>query len=159
MNHGDRTLVECGAPIALGVLLFTWACSREPTTRPASSVLTRIAPAKAPSAAHAPPSVVATKLDRASATHLLNRFAFGPSPHDLQQVMELGAQAWFAVQLEPDKLSDVGGDQALAPYKDVLAPPAEIPKRFAKYDMLAEDDGEEVALGARINRDTDFSRV
>ena len=42
--------------------------------------------------------------DPASVLHVLNRFAFGPAPGDLERVARMGVPAWIAEQLHPDRL-------------------------------------------------------
>ena len=43
--------------------------------------------------------------DRAEALHVLNRLAFGPAPGDLDRVTRMGASAWIAEQLHPERLA------------------------------------------------------
>jgi uncharacterized protein (DUF1800 family) len=47
----------------------------------------------------------ATALDQAEALHVLNRLAFGPAPGDLDRVTRMGASAWIAEQLHPERLA------------------------------------------------------
>ena len=42
---------------------------------------------------------------QADALHVLNRFAFGPAPGDLERVAQSGPQAWIAEQLQPDRIA------------------------------------------------------
>ena len=42
---------------------------------------------------------------QAEALHVLDRFAFGPAPGDLERVARLGASAWVAEQLHPERLA------------------------------------------------------
>ena len=53
------------------------------------------------------PSLAATDADaaQAEALHVLDRFAFGPAPGDLERVTRLGAGAWVAEQLQPERLA------------------------------------------------------
>ena len=39
------------------------------------------------------------------ALHVLNRLAFGPAPGDLERVARMGAPAWIAEQLQPERLA------------------------------------------------------
>jgi uncharacterized protein (DUF1800 family) len=41
---------------------------------------------------------------RVEALHVLNRLAFGPAPGDLDRVTRMGASAWIAEQLHPERL-------------------------------------------------------
>jgi uncharacterized protein (DUF1800 family) len=41
---------------------------------------------------------------QAAALHVLNRLAFGPAPGDLDRVTRMGAPAWIAEQLHPERL-------------------------------------------------------
>ena len=41
---------------------------------------------------------------QAEALHVLNRFAFGPAPGELDRVAQMGARAWVAEQLHPERL-------------------------------------------------------
>ena len=42
---------------------------------------------------------------QAQALHVLNRLAFGPAPGDLERVTRMGASAWIAEQLHPERLA------------------------------------------------------
>jgi uncharacterized protein (DUF1800 family) len=42
---------------------------------------------------------------QADALHVLNRLAFGPAPGDLERVTRMGAHAWIAEQLQPERLA------------------------------------------------------
>ncbi|MFL6682218.1 MAG: DUF1800 domain-containing protein [Burkholderiaceae bacterium] len=42
---------------------------------------------------------------QAEALHVLDRFAFGPAPGDLERVTRMGAGAWVAEQLQPGRLA------------------------------------------------------
>jgi len=42
---------------------------------------------------------------QAAALHVLDRFAFGPAPGDLERVTRMGARAWVAEQLQPERLA------------------------------------------------------
>lgn len=42
---------------------------------------------------------------QAEALHVLNRLAFGPTPGDLDRVTRMGAPAWIAEQLHPERLA------------------------------------------------------
>jgi uncharacterized protein (DUF1800 family) len=42
---------------------------------------------------------------QAEALHVLDRFAFGPAPGELERVTRMGAGAWIAEQLQPERLA------------------------------------------------------
>ena len=42
---------------------------------------------------------------QAEALHVLDRFAFGPAPGELERVTRMGAGAWVAEQLQPERLA------------------------------------------------------
>ena len=42
---------------------------------------------------------------QAEALHVLDRFAFGPAPGELERVTRMGARAWVAEQLQPERLA------------------------------------------------------
>jgi len=43
--------------------------------------------------------------DPSEALHVLNRLAFGPAPGDLERVTRMGASAWIAEQMQPERLA------------------------------------------------------
>jgi len=47
---------------------------------------------------------------------LLDRFTFGPRPGDVDRVMAMGADKWFAQQLNPDTIKDPALDRRLADF-------------------------------------------
>ena len=75
---------------------------------PASSLLTRRGALAAGVAALAwRPAFAAPEagVGQADALHVLNRLAFGPAPGDLERVTRMGAHAWIAEQLQPERLA------------------------------------------------------
>ena len=50
-------------------------------------------------------AVADTDAAQAEALHVLDRFAFGPAPGDLGRVTRMGADAWVAEQLAPERLA------------------------------------------------------
>ena len=50
-------------------------------------------------------AVVSSDAGQAEALHALNRLAFGPAPGDLERVTRMGAPAWIAEQLQPERLA------------------------------------------------------
>ena len=51
------------------------------------------------------PTFAADSAGQAEALHVLNRLAFGPAPGDLDRVTRMGAPAWIAEQLHPERLA------------------------------------------------------
>ena len=64
--------------------------------------------------------------------HLLNRFAFGPRPGDIDAILEQGTRVWFEHQLRADELPDPRAERAVSPYRRALAPPDRLPDLFTK---------------------------
>ena len=80
-----------------------------PMTLPTPPLLTRRgALAAAVSALAWRPAFAAVDVagaEQADALHVLNRLAFGPAPGDLERVAGMGASAWIAEQLHPERLA------------------------------------------------------
>ena len=51
------------------------------------------------------PAFAADAGGQPEALHVLNRLAFGPAPGDLERVTRMGASAWIAEQLDPERLA------------------------------------------------------
>lgn len=64
--------------------------------------------------------------------HLLDRFAFGPRPGEIDAILEQGTHAWFEHQLRAAELPDPKAERAIFPYRRALAPPDRLPDLFAK---------------------------
>ncbi|MEL6613240.1 MAG: DUF1800 family protein [Bacteroidota bacterium] len=87
--------------MVLHVLVLFWmllagsACS-QPTERAGASP-------SMPTAMQASrmPYIEAGLTEREAAAHLLNRFAYGPRPGDVDAMVNQGLDAWFAAQLDP----------------------------------------------------------
>jgi uncharacterized protein (DUF1800 family) len=70
-----------------------------------------------PPAAPVAKAAVEVPLDaRERAQQMLNRFTYGPRPGDLERVLAMGADAWFAQQLNPDAIPDGALDKRLKDY-------------------------------------------
>ncbi len=77
-----------------------------------------------------PPSATT---DASLALHVLNRFAYGPRPGDIEAVMRMGADTWLEHQLEPERLTQSATLQAALSERTVLTQPhAPTLARFAK---------------------------
>jgi uncharacterized protein (DUF1800 family) len=62
--------------------------------------------------------------------HVLNRFAFGARPGDIERVRQMGLDRWFEQQLYPDKIDDAATDAKLAPLTTLTMRNDEL---FAKF--------------------------
>ena len=77
----------------------------------------------------------------ADAAHLLARLTFGARPGQPAQLAKTGLAAWLDVQLRPASIADPAGDAALAPFRDALAPPADLEDAAqAEAAAMASDD-------------------
>ncbi len=61
----------------------------------------------------------------AAARHLLNRFAFGPRPGEVERVARLGPERWLSEQLAGPEESPLL-EAALVPHRSAFAPPAQL---------------------------------
>ena len=78
------------------------------------------------------------------AIHVLNRFAFGPRPGDVDQVTAMGADKWFEEQLRPDQIDDSGLEARLAPLRTLKMNTREMVDNFPPPQVLkAIADGRE----------------
>lgn len=68
--------------------------------------------------------------DESAARHVLDRFAFGPTPAQVEQLVHDGVKPWFLHQLEPAKGPDPALEAALTPYRGALEPPRALIERF-----------------------------
>lgn len=107
----------------------------------AAVVACRSAPvATTPARVLAPPSVAVRTLERHSTTHedpapspaaladarhLLNRFAFGPRPGEVERVARLGSERWLAEQLAGPEESPLL-EAALVPHRSAFVDPAQL---------------------------------
>src|SRR5262245_12877182 len=62
--------------------------------------------------------------------HVLNRLAFGPRPGDAAKVREMGLDRWIELQLQPDRIDDVGMVALLARYPSLSAKTEDIVSDF-----------------------------
>ena len=83
------------------------------------------------------------------AAHLLARLTFGAKPGQAEAVAKTGLAAWLDTQLHPDKIVDAAGVAALAPFRDALAPPADledaIQQELADNDMVGDKKAKNMA--------------
>src|SRR5271163_4265571 len=85
---------------------------------------------------HAPAATEAPLTEREKAAQMLNRFAFGPRPGDLDAVMKLGAENWFEQQLNPDSIPDAILDQRLQDYPALQLNAAQTASNFPTNQIL-----------------------
>jgi uncharacterized protein (DUF1800 family) len=76
--------------------------------------------------------------DRERAAQLLNRFTFGPRPGDLDAVLKLGPDAWFAQQLNPASIPDPALDKRLNDYPALKLNSSQIVVDFPTNQVLRE---------------------
>ncbi len=70
------------------------------------------------------------------AVHVLNRFAFGPRPGDVDRVTSIGADKWFEEQLQPGKIDDSGLEARLAPLRTLRMDSREMVENFPPQQVL-----------------------
>ncbi|HEY3998030.1 MAG TPA: DUF1800 domain-containing protein, partial [Candidatus Xenobia bacterium] len=85
--------------------------------------------------------------DRQKTLHLLNRFAFGPRPTDLDRVMAMGRDRWFHTQLYPDQINDSTAEQRLTQLKSLHMEPVQLMAAFPQPGQLKKLE----ASGIQVN--------
>ena len=70
------------------------------------------------------------------AVHVLNRFAFGPRPGDVDHVTAMGADKWFEQQLHPDQIDDSGLEARLMPLRTLRMETREMVENFPPQKVL-----------------------
>src|SRR5205823_8582168 len=90
--------------------------------------------ARAVGAQHAAP-LQSPLMPRDSASHALNRLAYGPRPGEIERVARAGVLRWIDAQLEPDKIDD-----------------AAFTRRERDFDILNYDRGDLARLYAEVQR-------
>lgn len=136
------------APLTIALV----ACSAAPSPRPHLGVtpsLTAAAPPDSPparskSVVDAPPTAEAL----ADARHVLNRFAFGPRPGEVERVARMGHRRWLAEQLAGPEESPLL-EAALVPHRAAFAPPKQL-----VADWLGEDWEESARSDRELRRET-----
>ncbi len=79
---------------------------------------------------------------RERAQQMLSRFTFGARPGDVDRVAAMGADAWFAAQLEPQKIDDSALDRRLNEYPTLKMSPAQALQVFPdRGEVTAVADG------------------
>jgi len=70
------------------------------------------------------------------AIHALSRFTFGPRPGDVQRVQQMGLEAWFEQQLEPEKVDDKALGGHLAALRTIRMQPKDLLAHFPNQPMI-----------------------
>ena len=76
-----------------------------------------------------PPSKIAPNVPltpRERAAQMLNRFAYGPRPGDVERVLQIGPDRWFEQQLNPDAIKDPALDARLRDFPSLTLTPEQI---------------------------------
>jgi len=81
-------------------------------------------PAGSGSGVQLAPQATLVAWDAAAARHVLDRFAFGPRPGEVEALVDMGLERWLAAQLAPSPAADPVLQRALVPYAAALKPPA-----------------------------------
>ncbi len=116
-------IAGCSAPLAT-------------TTNPRPVPIAASAAAPKPSAKPAS-LAAATPEQLASAHHLLNRFAFGPRPGDIERAAALGAESWLEQQFSA-RSSGPALEAALLPHKGALATPLDLVEDWLGPDAMGD---------------------
>ncbi len=67
---------------------------------------------------------------REQATHVLNRMAFGPRPGDVDRVMQMGVDRWIELQLDPARIPDPAGRDALEAFPTMTRSGGDLLREF-----------------------------
>ncbi len=126
--HGASAVMTKGRRLfATACLAAACACSASQAPQPAAAtaVQARATPAevapRSKTVVDPPPSAAAL----ADARHVLNRFAFGPRPGEVERVARGGVERWLDEQLAGPAESPLL-EAALVPHRQAFAPPAQL---------------------------------
>jgi uncharacterized protein (DUF1800 family) len=75
---------------------------------------------------------------RQRAIQLLNRFTFGPRPGDVDRVLAMGTDKWFAGQLEPGSIADGALEKRLQDYPTLTMTPEQALAIFPDRGAVSE---------------------
>ncbi|MHB2019840.1 MAG: DUF1800 domain-containing protein [Candidatus Xenobia bacterium] len=98
---------------------------------------------------HAAPSTTtapAHLTEQQRALHVLNRFAFGPRPGEVERVAQMGPDRWFEQQLHPESIPDVAVDQKLSAFQTLQMSPIQLalayplPNQLKKLQAQGQQD-------------------
>jgi uncharacterized protein (DUF1800 family) len=76
--------------------------------------------------------------DREKALHVLDRFAFGPRPGDIQKVLEMGTEKWFEQQLQPSTIPNAAVDARLNQLTTLKMQPRELVETFPPPPVIRQ---------------------
>src|SRR5260370_41193825 len=68
--------------------------------------------------------------------HVLNRFAFGPRPGDVEKVRAMGLDQWFEQQLHPEKIDNTAVEARLEPFRTLKMSTSEMVANFPPPQLL-----------------------
>jgi uncharacterized protein (DUF1800 family) len=71
--------------------------------------------------------------------HLLNRFAYGPRPGDVERVRKLGVSAWLKQQLQPETIDDSALDRRLDAYPAMKLSLDDLVVRYPNQAVVRKD--------------------
>ncbi len=74
--------------------------------------------------------------ERQRASHVLNRFTFGPQPGDLEKVTAMGVDKWFEQQLNPGKIDDSLLESRLQPLRTLKMDAREMVEEFPPNQVI-----------------------
>jgi uncharacterized protein (DUF1800 family) len=83
-----------------------------------------------------PPNLPLNQRERA--IQLLNRFTFGARPGDVDSVLALGADKWFAAQLDPASIPDPILDKRLPDFPTLTLTPEQALIRFPDRNLITQ---------------------
>ena len=83
-----------------------------------------------------PPAQPLSQRDRA--IQILNRFTFGPRPGDVDRVLAMGTDQWFAGQLDPASIPDGALDKRLQEFPTLAMTPEHALAIFPDYGAVAQ---------------------
>src|SRR5215831_7591490 len=90
----------------------------------------------------------AATTDARTASHVLNRVAFGPRPGDVERVQAIGIDRYVDEQLHPERISDSAVAQRLASLPTITMSSREIAE---KYEQPLVEARRERAANGRQN--------
>jgi uncharacterized protein (DUF1800 family) len=90
---------------------------------------------------------------RERALQYLNRFTYGARPGDVERVMTLTPEVWFAQQLNPDAINDDALNKRLAGYGSLNMPPDRVLDLFPDRSTIQQvADGKRQAPGDPLGK-------
>ncbi|MEW5974842.1 MAG: DUF1800 domain-containing protein [Acidobacteriota bacterium] len=86
--------------------------------------------------------------------HVLNRFAFGPCPGDVERVRRLGLDRYFEQQLDPTSIDDSGIQGRLKELSTLNMSPAELAENFSPPQRISRQS-DRIGRSAQERTDKD----